>query len=372
MNLSHPIKDAEFVMSKDSFGYQKVLDDIPNADEIIIVTYNISTKSDYLMNKLKSVKDNCKITIVTNIPNRWNYYFNEYARNTARRNISIYVNKLSPELNQNLHSTFFDFSNHSKIIMTNNVAYIGSQNFSDESANNTEMGVLTTDSDFIRYVKNVVVPEIISESTPHLNREYLDVLLLGNLLLGSLATTYEDFMYQTHQYSDDHSREGIYIFNSSVCNFTQQRLDSIFLLLESIINNCETISDILETDILADEFQVGELIEGFNAIVVLARVTMEITENDTLTDLAKYDPESDLQTSLEEDYGMNAYDEYLDEIIENLSQRANGRLSDYADEAYDDISALSSNLKSLHSMYEIELSHVNNFWEEIFRKIDNT
>ena len=37
---------------------------------------------------------------------------------------------------------FFNFSNHAKIVGTENIVYIGSANFSNESKNNIESGII--------------------------------------------------------------------------------------------------------------------------------------------------------------------------------------------------------------------------------------
>jgi hypothetical protein len=49
-----------------------------------------------------------------------------------------HLEKLAPQEFVPLASISFCFSNHSKIIMTDTVGYIGSANYSDESANDWE------------------------------------------------------------------------------------------------------------------------------------------------------------------------------------------------------------------------------------------
>lgn len=45
-------------------------------------------------------------------------------------------------------SAFFNLHNHAKIIVTENIVYIGSANFSNESAKSIETGVIIEDRDF--------------------------------------------------------------------------------------------------------------------------------------------------------------------------------------------------------------------------------
>lgn len=59
---------------------------------------------------------------------------------------------------------FFNFENHGKLILTNNIVYWNSANFSDESVRNYECGTLSTDKKFIEYIHNILFPEIISYS----------------------------------------------------------------------------------------------------------------------------------------------------------------------------------------------------------------
>ncbi len=81
-------------------------------------------------------------------------YYNSDAGNhmrmTERRNINVYVSKLNPENFQNGFVPFFNVHNHAKIIGTEDIVYIGSANFSNESANNIETGVIIEDKVFIQ------------------------------------------------------------------------------------------------------------------------------------------------------------------------------------------------------------------------------
>ena len=143
-----PTSNARFVYSKNELGYQEVLNKFESANEITIITFNISEKQNSLISALKKVGENCIINVITNIPNRWETYYGDSFRNRARQKISLYMSKLKPE-NIGINSTvFFDFSNHGKIIMTDTIVYVGSANYSEESANNTEFGFLSEDKEF--------------------------------------------------------------------------------------------------------------------------------------------------------------------------------------------------------------------------------
>lgn len=74
-------------------------------------------KNTVLSSNIKCIQSpykNCEIDIITNIPNRWDTYYG-----------GSYKDK-----------------SHGKNIMTNKFVYIGTENYSEESANNTEFGFL--------------------------------------------------------------------------------------------------------------------------------------------------------------------------------------------------------------------------------------
>ncbi|WP_048601597.1 phospholipase D-like domain-containing protein [Rubeoparvulum massiliense] len=155
-------------MSHNDYGYQDVIDDFPSAKEIIIVTYNISKNDTRLLDQLKMLDESVSVTFITNLPQRYEKYFRSNQIKTpadrALENIKDYFNQLDRD-NFNCDLTvYFCYENHAKIMMTENIAYIGSGNFSDESKNNVEAGITLTDYESIKAVKNQLIPEIISRS----------------------------------------------------------------------------------------------------------------------------------------------------------------------------------------------------------------
>ena len=91
MKKEYMLSDAKFIYSKGELGYQEVLDDFKNAEEIIVVTYNISEKQSILIRKLADASSETKISIFTNIPSRWDTYYKDTYRNAARKKIDIYL-----------------------------------------------------------------------------------------------------------------------------------------------------------------------------------------------------------------------------------------------------------------------------------------
>ena len=165
-------KNGKLVFGEGEHTYQEVIDDFQNASEITIVTFNISkTKDGALLKKLsEACKRGVKSRIITNIPKRFpSYYRNEadsYAR-AAHTMIESYIRLLdSSKFNMHLDA-YFNFSNHSKIIMTDNIIYCGSANYSDESKNNLECGFVSRDKVLIKDVNDKIIEDIIYESIPY-------------------------------------------------------------------------------------------------------------------------------------------------------------------------------------------------------------
>ncbi|WP_228483147.1 phospholipase D-like domain-containing protein, partial [Pseudomonas aeruginosa] len=99
-------------------------------------------------------------------------YRNDYKKEEALKQMEQYCSRLDPG-NFSCHlSTFFNQKNHAKIIMTENIAYIGSQNFSDESRNNFESGIIIRDSDVIMQIREQMVKEILDASIPFSSSYY--------------------------------------------------------------------------------------------------------------------------------------------------------------------------------------------------------
>ncbi|MGL5964980.1 MAG: hypothetical protein ACRCZ2_11400 [Fusobacteriaceae bacterium] len=147
--------ECKELITLNEFGFQKILDDFQNTDTINILTYNISTKKNELLSILKEL-ENKTIIIVTNIPQRWEKYYSDDPRNKAFIQIKEYLSLLDPKEFKSNVEIYFNFQNHAKVYSTDNYTYIGSQNFSDESKKNYEVGVIITSNcgeDIIENIK---------------------------------------------------------------------------------------------------------------------------------------------------------------------------------------------------------------------------
>jgi hypothetical protein len=189
MKLIEITKGITISLSQNECGYEKVLDDFSNTKKISIATYNISNKESELINKIKKLKD-VKIELITNIPNRWDEYYGDWYKSNASKTIRNYLRILSPESFDSDISIYFNFTNHSKITVTDNYAYIGSANFSIESSNNIEAGVLVSDTDAVKRIQEEFIPEIIRQSSEYFGVDILDEFMV---LLSMFDSEIRDF-----------------------------------------------------------------------------------------------------------------------------------------------------------------------------------
>ena len=195
--------NSKFVYSKNELGYQEVLDDFENASEITIITYNISEKKLALVSALRKAGERCTINIITNIPSRWEVYYGDTFRGKAKQKINLYLSKLRPDSLGINSKVFFDFSNHGKIIMTDHVVYVGSANYSEESANNTEFGFISRDKEFIDYISSEVLPDIQAAAIPYYEYDYTSLLLEANVALSAIYNIKNELYEEVYRLHDD-------------------------------------------------------------------------------------------------------------------------------------------------------------------------
>jgi hypothetical protein len=156
---------AEVVLSSGNHGFQAVVDDMANAERIYVLTFNISEKGSDLLHVLNNAGDDTEITIVTNIPKRFTRYFGSAPKTKARSTIRTYMKRLNPKIYEASVRTYFHFDNHAKLVATENIAYVGSANFSDESSGNYEAGFLVRGRTEVAAIINAVFEPVRSTAT---------------------------------------------------------------------------------------------------------------------------------------------------------------------------------------------------------------
>ncbi|WP_081667607.1 phospholipase D-like domain-containing protein [Paenibacillus pinihumi] len=311
----------ELVSSKDELNYQEVLDDFPNAEYIFVTTYNISAKRNYLLDLLKDSAEHAEVRIVTNIPNHYDTYYSDSAREKAKDSIKNYTKRLNSNEIDGI-ATFYHFDNHTKIVLTNNIAYIGSANFSDESMNNRETGTLIRDPEKVKLIIENLVPLIEDEGIQYFG----DVFNKKQIILSKLLS---DMMSIT-----DSMKEGLFtyvgrfeeneVYNSRDPYVSPKKLNQ---LCEILYEFDEEINDLINVT-GHDTFSESNIISNLET----ARNLCE--EESPMYELAFFDHQ-DFACELISDE-LSYYDE-LDKATEIASQRAFDRHEELAEAAESDV-----------------------------------
>lgn len=164
MRTTVPGLVGKFVLSKDEFGFQEVVDWLLKAESVTVVTYNVSANDRALLDLLRDSE--APVRLITMIPNRFENYTNNAARQRGARAIARYLDAVNPKGFGPLARVFFCFANHAKVILTDAVGYVGSANYSEESARNWEAGVIIRDRTTLAAVA-AAVDEIEADSVEY-------------------------------------------------------------------------------------------------------------------------------------------------------------------------------------------------------------
>lgn len=321
----------EHLITLNDFGFKKILDDFENTNTINILTYNISTKRNTLLNTLKTL-ENKTITIITNIPQRWERYFYDSARDKALIQIEEYLALLDPKEFKSNVEIYFNFKNHAKVYSTDNYTYIGSQNFSDESQNNYEAGVIITSNCGEELIENVK-----EESTRFFGIE-----------IESFKRELQDDIEKIRKNINDFNYE-IDFENISGINY-----------LEEVKNNLITLTSLLEINIKQELYQIENKIKIFKESYYLEDIPF--VEN-SLTELNTIIEATDIIIWEISKNGKfrEVYFDYQLEAMNNVS---------WADEEHLD-KALMSEMREMENI----CSDIKERYEEIiknyFKNLDN-
>ena len=319
--------EYELILSQGECGYQTILDDFENANEIHIVTYNISRQDRSLLESLKQLDDSVDVKIITNIPSRFENYFSEGNRNNARGNIQYYLSNLRPDQYQLNFLAFFNFSNHSKIIMTENIAYIGSANYSSESARNIECGFITRDSCIINQIKEIFIGAIQEDSVRYYGNLLSELEITFMSFYTRIEVLFKDIFYNV--LSEDVNGMGRYnSFDPYI------RVDSF----EGLINLIEEYERFID----ANEEKLYEIMQD-EEIVSLQNIREILEREDSLYELVYFDDDEYTNEYLNDEYGLEAYDEYLDKYVEMSSDAARDKRQDIAECAESEVWELYNN-----------------------------
>lgn len=364
--------DAKFVYSKNELGYQEVLDNFEMASEITIITYSISEKKNALVSALKKAGEHCVVNIITNIPSRWETYYGDTFRDKARQKINLYLLKLKPESLGIKSTVFFDFSNHGKIIMTDCIVYIGSANYSEESANNTEFGFISRDKEFIDYINSEVLSDVQASAIPYYEYNYTALLIEASVALSAVYNIKNELYEEVYRLHDDVDGEWYYYVEHEA-TLTVSTLDKIAQIVNEACKVASDIYDAIDTITNGDEDETITANDVYEDLLDLCSRIEKVRSFDTLIELSEFDSEEYINHLLQEEYAMEAYEDNLENCIESASDEAMSVVWDLTQAAKEDIDEL---IEKVQNFCEIYSSFIENLRarkvKKISPEIDNT
>lgn len=311
------------VVSKGESAFQQVVHDFQNAERITVVTFNVSPSDRSLLDALSQASG--KVCIICNIPKRFERYFGrnvEQTKAAAKKQIAQFMAQLDPTQFGTVVESYFSFRNHAKIVMTEHIAFIGSANFSAESRDNWECGVITTDSTAISQLEQAV--ELIkADSVRYLGHS-------TNLLFDPFATL------------------------NSCLESTQHKLTEDCLdLIDSALDDIERAISKVDMP-WAFGFEPGGPLTSRIDLDQIGRLQQLIADSDTLRAFARFDPDA----IYVDDMPSDAYEERLQVYLESATDENARRLEDLEEEAKDDLSSLRSGLSVLCGQLESVLKEL--------------
>lgn len=363
------IQNTKFVFSKDELGYQEILDDFQNAEKIYILTYNISNKSDELLNAIKkSTASN--VTVITNIPSRWKEYFYENSRIAAQKQIKIYKKKIDSSAFSKEFNGYFNFNNHAKIIMTNNIGYVGSSNFSDESANNFEVGFISRDNDFLSYLENTIFDYM--ENTSIRSSHDNEVISISKQITDYLSIfleMYNEFYQCFYDLAEARGKDYFY-YNSNELRISHQIMENSLKIINNFSNLPNQIIDLITCNCEEPDAEnnLNFFEEIYAEIISLEENFSNIYWNDFYDLIVKG---SNFIDDYLENHTLEADDEHLEEVVQNATDEAYAFISNSLLEVKDSAIDLLTILERLSTVVE-EISKRFNKIVNIIGFIDNT
>lgn len=324
---------GRFVSNREDLNYEEVLNHFPCASIIRILTYNISRnqQDDKLLNALKET--NADVQIITNVPSRMERYYNSdagnYMRMTARRNINIYISKLNPENFPNGFVPFFNVHNHAKIIGTEDIVYIGSANFSNESANNIETGVIIEDKGFIQKLYSEFFDAVKNESLSYYDENFSAFSLFVLSLYAKFEHHYNKII--TNVYTD-YERTKLVVAETIFISVDE--LDALYRDLEELEGLCNIAEETYDEENDGYNEELDDLKEELQTLNIewLEEV---VSEDGDLYKLASFDSDAEVGEIMQSDYSQCAFDDQLDYYTQKAMDRVQAVYGDLHDTFFD-------------------------------------
>lgn len=332
-------KLGQFVIGQDEYTYQEVLDDFENADFIGILTYNITSDGSILLDKLKAAcKTGTSAVVITSIPNYFKSYWGNAAQK-ARDNMGAYIKALNPENYDGMLTPYFHLSNHAKIVMTNNVLYWGSGNYSDASGKNVECGTISRDPELIAYVRERLFPKLADEAVPYYSPKTIQAAIemkkASNLCQKVKEKVTEEIFYPWSDY--DTGFKEVWIFQTENAGYAARVFRRFVEELQKYEDSLDVIQEVIEYHVFSDNpsaelIQLTELYENFCSTYGKIKENIEALYDD-IDEIARFNAGDEVDRILNEDYGMVAYEEDLEYYIDKAMTEVHSDYSELAEAA---------------------------------------
>lgn len=372
MKKEFALQQAKFIYSNKELGYQEVLNEFHNAKYITIITYNISEKQHRLLDHLKTVPESTVITIITNIPNRWDAYYGVNYRELAKKKIGIYMSKLKPNLFGENASVFFNFDNHGKIVMTDTVVYVGSSNYSEESENNSEFGFISRDAGFIEFLENELLPTVKADAVPYYEYDYTSLALEANMALAAIFNINNQLHEETYALHDDLDGEWFYYIDNED-TLDSKTLEAINEVLGSSNKIASDIYDAVSDVTDSNDADLDQINDIYERLLDLSKTAEKYIETEEIYELANFGYNDFINDLLQTDYAMEAYEDNLENCIEQASERASLTLFDLCMVAKDPIDNLLETIKGYQDVLSELVDRFSQYGiKKVNKSIDNT
>ena len=290
-------------------------------------------------------------------------------RNIARENIHIYISKLDPEHFPGVFKPYFNSHNHAKIIGTENIVYIGSANYSNESADNYESGVLIEDKEFIQQLYAEFFDRI---------RDSRDSLSFFDESFSAfqvfLLSLYTKFERHYHKYITDvfTDYERVKMSLADTIFLDVNDLHALYYDLDELESVCNAADDTYDEENEEYNQELEELKARFDCLSIDWLKSL-VDEDGSLYQLVSYNPEHAANEILQEEYAFEAWDEQLEHYVEKSMNTAAEIYSSLRDAFATEADAFLAEMEKILSTLQAAISFTRK-WKasKINPDIDNT
>ncbi|SFX14178.1 phospholipase D-like domain-containing protein [Ruminococcus sp. XPD3002] len=313
---------------KNVFQYSEVLADLKNAKQFRAVSYNISTNEKDSL--LKTISDATEgLTDIKIVIGLGDYSYINYKNN--RREYQKQLRQYFEILNKNLQNqrirVAFNGYNHAKIIGTENVLYVGSQNLTQASCSNYESGVIIRNPIVIKNIYDEMFEDLWSKSIECIldNSKHIQFYADICAILKDIESVIDDICI--FEISSETFYNEDYVELNFDCKDFKTRVEKYQKIINSFSEDYDTIRD---PDIESATDSVNQKFSAINDESLFDEIIEQI---------------EDLQSSSLQDLVNNwmvtnkgqYYDMYNKDAIESVSNEI--------DERINDINALLAHLK---------------------------